>query len=346
MLKRNIKVSVIVPVYNVEKYIEECIKSILSQSLKEIEIIIVNDGTKDKSMEVIKNLLEDERIIVINKQNGGLSSARNEGLKIAKGEYIAFVDSDDYIDTKMLEELYKVTENKKYDIVFSNFIPFSEKGLNKEEEYKDRLQGLKNNAGFGREVYVPELTVVWNKIYKRNFLKEQNLLFTEGIIHEDNNFTLKAFLLSDKVYYLQKGLYFYRNREGSIINSLKIEKQYLSYKKIYEDLKSLKIQNKFAQLRLFINTYRYYFQMKDKEENKIIKKDELKIILKSIKEKIKNISLNKTEKKIIKNDLRWMFKSNKIRNQVSLKEAIYWGNNIYTFNIFIKILKKRGIVNE
>lgn len=346
MLKRNIKVSVIVPVYNVEKYIEECIKSILSQSLKEIEIIIVNDGTKDKSMEVIKNLLEDERIIVINKQNGGLSSARNEGLKIAKGEYIAFVDSDDYIDTKMLEELYKVTENKKYDIVFSNFIPFSEKGLNKEEEYKDRLQGLKNNAGFGREVYIPELTVVWNKIYKRNFLKEQNLLFTERIIHEDNNFTLKAFLLSDKVYYLQKGLYFYRNREGSIINSLKIEKQYLSYKKIYEDLKNLKIQNKFAQLRLFINTYRYYFQMKDKEENKIIKKDELKIILKSIKEKIKNISLNKTEKKIIKNDLRWMFKSNKIRNQVSLKEVIYWGNNIYTFNIFIKILKKRGIVNE
>ena len=117
------KISVIIPVYNVEEYIEQCVESVVNQTLKEIEIIIVNDGTQDNSMKKIERFLLDDRIIVINKENRGISSARNCGLKIAKGEYIAFVDSDDFIDEMMLEKLYENSENK--DIVISNVIEYN-----------------------------------------------------------------------------------------------------------------------------------------------------------------------------------------------------------------------------
>lgn len=124
-----IKVSIIIPIYNVEKYIEQCIESVVNQTLKDIEIIIVNDGTKDNSMKKIEKYLSDPRIIVIDKENGGLSSARNVGLEIAKGEYIAFIDSDDFIELTMLEELYNNSE--KADIVFSDIIFYDDKTKNK-----------------------------------------------------------------------------------------------------------------------------------------------------------------------------------------------------------------------
>lgn len=106
MMEEKIKVSVIIPVYNVEDYIEKCLESVVNQTLKEIEIIVVNDGTKDNSMKKIEKYFSDSRIKIINKQNGGQSSARNAGLAISKGEYISFIDSDDFIEEKMLEELY------------------------------------------------------------------------------------------------------------------------------------------------------------------------------------------------------------------------------------------------
>ena len=117
-MEEKIKVSVIIPVYNVEDYIEKCLDSVVNQTLKEIEIIVVNDGAKDNSMKKIEKYFSDSRIKIINKQNGGLSSARNAGLKIAKGEYISFIDSDDFIEEKMLEDLY--SENENADIVFSD----------------------------------------------------------------------------------------------------------------------------------------------------------------------------------------------------------------------------------
>lgn len=129
-----IKVSIIVPVYNVEDYIEECIDSIVNQTLKEIEIIIVNDGTKDNSIKKIEKYLSDPRVVLINKENGGLSSARNAGLKLAKGEYISFIDSDDFIELTMLEDLYNNSEDS--EIVFSDIILYNnitkEKKIEKE----------------------------------------------------------------------------------------------------------------------------------------------------------------------------------------------------------------------
>lgn len=122
-MEEKIKVSVIIPVYNVEEYIEKCLDSVVNQTLKEIEIIVVNDGTKDNSMKKIEKYFSDSRIKIINKQNGGQSSARNAGLAISKGEYISFIDSDDFIEEKMLEELYNESENT--DIVFSDSLNYN-----------------------------------------------------------------------------------------------------------------------------------------------------------------------------------------------------------------------------
>lgn len=116
------KISVIVPVYNTEKYIKKCIRSIIEQTLKEIEIIIVNDGSKDKSLEIIKDLMkQDRRIKLINKENEGVSSARNSGIKMAKGKYIQFIDSDDWIEKEFLEKMYDFAEKENVDIVVSDY---------------------------------------------------------------------------------------------------------------------------------------------------------------------------------------------------------------------------------
>ena len=110
------KVSVIVPVYNVEKYIEKCLESLVNQTLKDIEIIIVNDGSKDKSEKIINKFLSKyKNIVYVEKQNGGLSDARNYGMKYAKGEYIAFLDSDDYVDTTIYEKMYNKAKEENAD---------------------------------------------------------------------------------------------------------------------------------------------------------------------------------------------------------------------------------------
>ena len=123
------KISIIVPIYNVEKYIKQCLLSILEQSYKNLEIILVNDGTQDSSMEIIKSYLLDSRIKVINKENGGLSSARNRGLEIATGDYVAFIDSDDWIRVDKLMELYNIIQNEKLDFIIGNgeYYPSKEK---------------------------------------------------------------------------------------------------------------------------------------------------------------------------------------------------------------------------
>ena len=123
------RLSIIIPIYNVEQYIEQCLVSILNKTYKDIEIILVNDGSKDNSMKIIKKYLSDKRIKVINKKNGGLSSARNVGLKIATGEYIAFVDSDDWIRIDKLVELYNIIQNEKLDLIIGNgeYYPSKEK---------------------------------------------------------------------------------------------------------------------------------------------------------------------------------------------------------------------------
>lgn len=128
-----IKISVIIPVYGVEKYIRQCLESVIKQTYKNLEIIVVNDGTKDNSMKIVEEYLVDERIKVINKENGGISSARNRGIEEATGEYVSFVDSDDWLEIDLYERIVQILEGNKVDIIVFNYNRYSENKKNTEE---------------------------------------------------------------------------------------------------------------------------------------------------------------------------------------------------------------------
>ena len=218
-----IKLSIVVPVYNVEKYIKECISSLLEQTLDSVEILVVNDGTKDKSIDVVKSF-KDDRITILNKENGGLSSARNYGLKHAKGEYVCFFDSDDFIDGKdSYKEMYEKAKKDDLDIlngVFSWY--YSESDIRRDSRYEFVAQ---EKAMSGRE-YLKKtvatntyLAIACTQIYKREFLVENNLEFKEGIYHEDEQFTPRALLKAKRVNVIPLNFYMYRQREGSIMST-------------------------------------------------------------------------------------------------------------------------------
>lgn len=337
MEKKVIKVSVIIPVYNVEKYIEECLESVVNQTLKEIEIIIVNDGTKDNSMKRIERFLSDKRIIIINKGNGGLSSARNAGLEIARGEYISFVDSDDFIEENMLKELYNGSE--KADIVFSNVMLYDEITKKIKKRMKLNYKLSKENKGFYFWRYMG--TEVWNKIYKRDFLKKENIKFVENILYEDIPFGLYSLFLASKVKYINKYHYYYRiNRENSIMNmEHKKEKLYISIGKILEEISKLKNRiknNKFIELRLDIWQF-YYFNDKRKITGKKIENYEIKNFEQKIKEKyIKNFS--DIEKNILKADLNKLVKTDFLYD-INIFDKFYWKNNLLSFDSLRRIIK-------
>ena len=217
------KVSIIVPVYNVEMYIEECILSLCNQTLKEMEIIIVNDGTKDNSMEVIKKF-DDNRIKIISQENSGLSAARNAGIKIATGEYIAFVDSDDFIlFDSAYEEMYNIALNEGSDLVSGNALWYYSNKKN-HPMHRDMNLFPKNpitgeefflNCMKSKRVYAP----VWINLYRRKLIVDNNILFKEGIFHEDEEFTPRILLNAKTVSIYNKEFYAYRQRENSIMNS-------------------------------------------------------------------------------------------------------------------------------
>ena len=218
------KVSVIVPVYNVEPYLDKCLNTLVNQTLKKIEIIIVNDGSKDNSEKIIEKYLKKypEKIKYIKKANGGLSSARNEGLKYASGEYIGFVDSDDYVSLNTFNLMYKKAKEKNFDLVVCNLNYVYETktkmvsaGLDKDLENEDEV---KKNIVF---LY----PAVLNKLYKKEIL--DSLKFKEGIWYEDVEFNFRVYPRVKSIGYVDKPLIQYVQRESSI--SKTIDKRLFNY---------------------------------------------------------------------------------------------------------------------
>lgn len=205
------KVSVIVPIYNVEKYLEKCINSLLSQTLEDIQIILVNDGSKDNSGNIAKEYEKNNknRIIYVEKENGGLSDARNYGLKYATGDFIAFLDSDDYIEKNAYEEMYNKAIEENADYVECDFIwEFPNKiRVDKQYPYKNKKEML----SFVR-------VVAWNKLIKRQLIIDNNLEFPKGLRYEDIEFTYKLIPFVNKFAYVDKPFIHYVQREGSIAN--------------------------------------------------------------------------------------------------------------------------------
>lgn len=224
------KVSVIIPIYSVEKYIEECLVSVLEQTLKDIEIICVNDGTPDNSMDIVeKYAKQDERIVIVNKENGGLSSARNAGLKVATGEYVYFLDSDDYILENTLERLCNVAEENNLESIFFDADSFFEEEKLMEEkksyvEYYHRDNACSDILPGGEFLQAMSSSGDWRpsvciQMNKRDLLIDNNIWFEEGIIHEDNLFSFQVCLYSKATMHLPERFYQRRLREDSIMTT-------------------------------------------------------------------------------------------------------------------------------
>lgn len=214
------KLSIIVPVYGVEKYIDKCLNSLVKQSLKEIEIIVVNDGTKDNSQKIIDKYVKKypDKIKSYIKENGGQGSARNYGLKKATGEYIGYVDSDDFVEKDMYKKLYNKAKENNYDIVVCG-------NYNVSEDYQNKnIDTFINNYNTDLENIFFGKMAVWSKIYKRDILIKNKLEFKEKVWYEDVAFTLKAIMNSNTFAFIDEPLYDYLIREGSIMNNSNVQR--------------------------------------------------------------------------------------------------------------------------
>ena len=222
--KKN-KVSVIIPVYNVELYLKECLDSIINQTLTDIEIICINDGSTDNSLEILQEYKQkDDRITIINQKNQGLGAARNVGLDNSKGEYIYLIDSDDYLELSALEELYTLASENSLDLIIFKLINFyDETGEKFQSNYydmaflRDRVQDKVFNFYDIKDILFDISVSAPGKFFKRNLISEMH--FPEDIIFEDNPFFIEAIFKAKRVYFYDKYLYNRRIRDNSITTS-------------------------------------------------------------------------------------------------------------------------------
>lgn len=211
------KISIIVPVYNVEAYLEKCVESILNQTFTDYEVILINDGSTDRSGRICEEYaMKDDRIVVIHKDNGGLSSARNTGLAFAKGDFVGFVDSDDYIGSNMYKELYDLCVNHHCDIAVCKFGSDTE---NKSDHVNGEYQIIMNNQEAMEQLFRGVLFrfSVCNKLFRKQCFN--GVQFPNGRIHEDLATTYKLFSKAKKVGFKNFIGYVYVKRIHSILNS-------------------------------------------------------------------------------------------------------------------------------
>lgn len=283
------KVSVIIPVYNVENYLRKCLNSLVNQTLKDIEIIVVNDGTLDNSQEIIDEYVKKypKKVVSIIQENGGQGAARNTGLLHAKGEYIGYVDSDDYVEENMYEELYKKAKEEDSDIVIcgNNVVKENYEFLSKEDVDKEFLLGK---------------MAVWNKIYKKNIIVDNKIQFRSKVWYEDLDFTMKVYFSSKKISYVDKPLYNYLLREGSTMNNNNIKRNLElieAFDSLIDYCKDKKIYNKAKDEIEFLCIYHMYIFATTRVLNTNNKyKDKIEIINKFknyINSKFPNFKQNK-----------------------------------------------------
>lgn len=217
-------VSIVVPCYNIEQYVKKCVDSILKQSYRQIEILLVDDGSTDGTSEILDDF-RDKRIKVLHQNNGGLSAARNAGLTFANGKYICFIDGDDYIDDKYVEVMMSRAETENADVVVCGYnnVDMGGKILREESFSEDKILSGREAASdllrYNRTVNIS----AWNKLYRTELFKKNNIGYPLGKLYEDSYTTYKLLFYSDKVCYVKNRLYYYVYRKESIMNSTKLE---------------------------------------------------------------------------------------------------------------------------
>ena len=282
MIKKT-AVSVIIPVYNTEQYLKQCFDSVCNQTLKDIEIICINDGSTDNSLQIIKEYANKyNNIKIINIENAGCYKARNTGLETAVGEYIGFVDSDDYIELDMFEKMYLKAKKENADIVLCNFYTLFDKTKEiKETTFKKTIRLLEktSNRLIGAEKVIFDYSAIWNKIYKREFLIQNNIKFHPQLhMADDNFFHIVSLLKAKTIAHLQDALYYYRKqRKDSItksgnennFNCIEVAKEIMNYIK-KENLNNFNLYiNKFVLDLLFLGYIRINSDNKNKYFNKL-----------------------------------------------------------------------------
>ena len=298
-------ISIVVPIYKVEDYLERCINSILNQSFENFELILVDDGSPDRCGEICDEYAKkDNRIKVIHKENGGLSDARNAGLDIARGIFVGFVDSDDFIHKDMYSILYKAILDSKCDVAQCKFKYFHkedelEKNIINDGKYKiytniDAIEEMIDNKNLNVNV--------WNKLYKRELFDD--IRFPKGKIHEDEFVTYKIFYKANSISYVDKEMYYYFSNDTGIMKNLNINSKFNWIEAVEERNEFLLIHDEEAlfnksNLYLFFNLIkiRYDIKTSNKLQNKSEKLDlvnkKIKHLLKEIHDKSGYSKLNK-----------------------------------------------------
>ncbi|MBQ8751381.1 MAG: glycosyltransferase [Alphaproteobacteria bacterium] len=308
------KISVIIPIYNGEQYLTKCLESVINQTLKDIEIICINDGSTDNSLSVLQEYAsKDDRIIIINKENEGQGIARNKGIEIAKGEYIGFVDPDDWIDINMYEKMYSQAILLSSEIVVCNLIKYQEynnkltkfhfhsKAKNSRQLINMDIETEKN---IEKNIYNKTLLISpcysWNRIYKRTLLVNNNIYFSKLKCYEDCIFILKSNLFAKNISFIKNEFYYYRLRDTSTLRAYNNRHKdlFITIKELRDFLMQQK-NNLNQNLDFFsvMNVY-YTYNNYDKKSRKILLKEAsqylstrnlLDINLKILKDKYKEI---------------------------------------------------------
>ena len=297
----DIKVSIIVPIYNVEKYLNRCMQSLLNQTLKEIEIIMVDDGSPDRCPQMCDEYAtKDKRIKVIHKQNGGLGYARNSGMEIATGRYIAFIDSDDYVDVDMMEKLYDVASKRSLQAVFCGTVIIGENnevvGKHIEEDVytecrsneKCRVLALesvatRNNYSVGTK----HMISVWHSVYDLSFLRQNSITFCSerDFISEDMIFDIDFFSKANRIAFVPESYYYYCYNGTSLSRTFNLN-LYDRCKRHYKELLRRLSVNKFSETDLdvahkymIVKTYDYIQDLFKKESNRSTRNKKISEIL-------------------------------------------------------------------
>lgn len=228
-LIKMVEISVIIPIYNQEKYLSDCLDNIINQSFRDIEIICINDGSTDNSLEILEDYaLKEERIRIITQENQGLAATRNRGIEIANGKYVYFIDSDDYLESTALEKLHDLSEKLDPDFIMFKLNNFDEGSgepiiddyytmPHLKERVGDNLFNYDDVSDFALKLAVN----VPGNFYNREFIND--LRFPEGLLFEDNVFFTNALFKATKIYFYDEFLYHRRVRENSLSRSLSLD---------------------------------------------------------------------------------------------------------------------------
>lgn len=311
------KVSVIVPVYNVERYIRKCLESLVNQTLYDMEIIVVNDGSTDLSKNIIEEYTSQySNVKYYKKENGGLSDARNYGMKYATGEYIAFLDADDYIDAKTYEIMYEKAQKENSDIVECNF--YWVYGKRKKKDIGEKYDGK-------TEMMEKARVVAWNKLYRRELIENLQIEFPKGLQYEDVEFFYKLVPYIEKVSFVKEPLIYYIQRKKSLSN--------------FQNEKTRDIFTVLENVILFYKSKNLYEKYKEELEytyTRLLLCSSFKRITKIKKESTRIELLNETWVKL--NTMFPNWKENQILNtNLNSKKRYMRSVNRFTYRIYAKI---------